>query len=188
MTSEKKKSISTTKGDGGETSLLDGTRTRKSALRPEAYGTLDEAQSFIGLARAHSRVPRVKENLLLVQHYIYVINSELACPPDKKDLLERKVNAGDVDRLTKIIDAIEAAVDLPPKFIVYGETKPSAFLDTARAVVRRAERALNRLEEAEKIDNQSIKAFINRLSDLLYLLARLEEREAGVPLRHPETP
>ncbi len=185
---KKKKSISTKKGDKGETSLLDGTRTRKSADRPEVYGTMDEAQAFVGLARARSNLPRVTEILLEIQNDIYMVNSELACPTESLHLLKRKIESGDVERLTAQVSAIEKELDLPPRFVLYGELETSALLDVARAVVRRAERALTRLEETETIENKNIKAFVNRLSDLLFVLARLEEREAGVPLRHPETP
>lgn len=188
MGAKKKKSISTKKGDKGETSLLDGSRTRKSADRPEVYGTMDEAQAFIGLARARSTVPRVTGLLLEIQNDIYMVNSELACPHESRHLLKRTVEEKDVDRLTRHVTSIEADLDLPPRFVLYGDTETSAVLDVARAVVRRAERALTRLEESETIENRNIKAYINRLSDLLFLLARLEEREAGVSPKHPETP
>jgi len=179
-------SITTKKGDKGKTSLLDGSRTGKGSLRPEAYGTLDEAQSFIGLARSKTGLSAVREALLEVQNDIYVINSELACPPESRHLLKRTLTAENVEKLTKRANEIEASLKLPPRFIVYGELETSALLDVARAVVRRAERAVARLEGADEIENTSIRAFINRLSDLLFLLARLEEREAKVPPRHPE--
>jgi len=190
MAAKKKKkttrSISTKKGDKGKTSLLDGSRTSKGSMRPEAYGTLDEAQSFIGLARSKTRLPAVQEALLEVQSSIYVINSELACPPESRHLLKRTIGPKDVDALTNRAREIEASLKLPPKFIIYGELETSALLDVARAVVRRAERAVSRLEGADEIENANIRAFINRLSDFLFLLARLEEREAGVVPRHPE--
>jgi len=186
MSPEDKKSISTGKGDKGLTSLLDGTRTEKGSTRPETYGTLDEASAFIGLARSKSRLPLVRKTLLEVQNRIYLINSELACPPESKHLLKRPLTEQDVEWITAASREIEGLVDLPPKFVIYGEMESSAVLDVARAVVRRAERVLARLETTDEVGNSSIKAFINRLSDLLFVLARHEEREAGVDLRHPE--
>ena len=81
---------------------------------------------------------------------------------------------------------MEAKLDLPPRFIIYGETEVGALLDIARAVVRRAERVFCALAEVEPIEPPELKPFINRLSDLLYLLARWDEKEAGIPPRHPE--
>ncbi len=185
---KKKKSISTRKGDRGETSLLDGSRTTKGSDRPEVYGTMDEAQAFVGLARAKSGVRRVTSILLEIQNDIFRLNAELACPDGSRHLLKGTIEGKDVERLDRHLSAIEEELDLPPRFVLYGELETSALLDVARAVVRRAERALTRLEENESIENEKIKAYINRLSDLLFVLARLEEREAGVRPRHPETP
>lgn len=183
---QRKKSISTGKGDKGKTSFLDGTRAQKGSARPEAYGTLDEASAFIGLARARSRIPAVKDGLLKAQNLIYRVNSELACPSESKHLLKNTISSADVDEISDMAGRIESDLDLPPRFILYGEEETSAVLDVARAIVRRAERAVSRLDEAENLENPSIAAFINRLSDLLFLLARLEEREAGLSSRHPE--
>ncbi len=185
MSADKKQSISTGGGDKGKTSLLGGSRTGKGSLRPEVYGTLDEASAFIGLARAKSSLPVVTEGLLLFQNLIYRANSELACPPESIHLIKNPLTAKDVQAVTAIVTAIEAQVKMPPKFILYGELETSALLDVARAVARRCERSLARLAGAETI-NPQITAFVNRLSDALYIMARLEEQDAGIPLRHPE--
>jgi cob(I)alamin adenosyltransferase len=185
MSADNKQSISTGGGDDGETSLLDGSRTGKGSLRPEVYGTLDEASAFIGLARVKTALPRVKEGLLLFQNLIFRANSELACPPESRRLLKKPLTAKDVQAVTDIVTAIEERVQMPAKFVLYGELETSALLDVARAVVRRCERSLARLAGAETI-NPQITAFVNRLSDALYIMARLEERDASVPLRHPE--
>jgi len=186
LTKKKKKSITTRRGDKGRTSLLDGTRTGKDSARPEAYGTLDEAAAFIGLARAKTGLPRVKETLLSVQNLIFRANAELACPPESRRLVKRPLTARDVETLTDLVAEIEGTLDLPPRFVIYGETETAALLDVARAVARRCERALARLDAEEEIGNPAIKAFVNRLSDALFILARLEEREAGVSPRHPD--
>lgn len=188
MTTEDRttKSISTRKGDRGKTSLLDGTRVGKDSLRPAVYGTLDEANAFMGLARAQSSDTGVNDILLTLQNLIYKVNAELACPAESKHLLKKKLTAQDLDWANQAGAGLEKELALPPKFVIYGETETSATLDVARAVIRRAERALVALDCTEEIDNPLIKPFINRLSDLLYLLARKQDRLAGKPLRHPD--
>jgi cob(I)alamin adenosyltransferase len=183
---EKVQSISTRKGDKGNTSLLDGTRVGKDSLRPAVYGTLDEANAFMGLARARARDANINEILLKLQNLIYKVNAQLACPAESKHLLKKSFTAQDLDWVNQASAALEAELKLPPKFVIYGETEASAILDVARAVIRRAERTLVALDCAEEIDNPHIKPFINRLSDLLYLLARKQDQLSGKPLRHPD--
>jgi cob(I)alamin adenosyltransferase len=187
MTNPKdKKSISTRKGDGGETSLFDGTRISKTAARPDVYGTLDEASSFMGLARAKTPLDRVREILLKLQNIIYLMNAELACPPEAKERLSRRLEEKHLTWVDRESAALEKELNLPMKFVLYGETEAGAVLDIARAVMRRAERLLVGLHAQEPLDNPHIRPLVNRLSDTLYLLARLEEKEAGLPFRHPD--
>lgn len=183
---EKRKSISTRRGDKGETSLLDGTRVGKDSLRPAVYGTLDEANAFMGLARAQAEDAQIKDMLLKLQNLIYKVNAQLACPPESKHLLKKNFTEQDLEWVNRASTDLEAELALPPKFVIYGETETSAVLDVARAVIRRAERALTTLASAEEIDNPHVKPFINRLSDTLYLLARKADRLSGKPLRHPD--
>ena len=121
-----------------------------------------------------------------MQSLIYLVNSELACPPEARDRLKRRFEPKDLAWIEERATGFEKRLDLPPRFVLYGETEAGAVLDIARAVVRRMERALTRLEAAEALGNPSITPFINRLSDLLYLLARWDERQSGVTPRHPE--
>jgi cob(I)alamin adenosyltransferase len=183
---ESGKSISTKKGDKGKTSLFDGTRVSKASLRPETYGTLDEACAFIGLARSKTGVSEIEKILFKIQSLIYLVNAELACPPEYKDNLKKRFEADHLKWTEEKASEIEKRLNLPPKFVVYGETETGAILDVARAVTRRTERILTLLDEAEPLDNPQVKPFINRLSDFLYLLARWEDAEAGKPPRHPE--
>jgi cob(I)alamin adenosyltransferase len=183
---DQKKSISTKKGDQGKTSLFDGTRVSKASLRPETYGTLDEASALIGLARARTGDPEIFKILLEIQTQIYLVNAELACPPEAKDRLNHRLEKKHLDALEAQASTIEKELNLPPRFVLYGETEAGAVLDVARAVVRRAERALSALDEAEPLDNPHVKPFVNRLSDALYLLSRWEEKKAGRAWRHPE--
>ena len=183
---KQRKSISTRKGDKGQTSLLDGTRVGKDSLRPGEYGTLDEANAFMGLARAQAEDSQISAILLKLQNLMYKVNAQLACPPESKHLLKKNFTEQDLAWVNQVSADLEAALNLPPKFVIYGETETSAVLDVARAVIRRAERALVALDSAEEIDNPHIKPFINRLSDLLYLLARKQDQLADRPLRHPD--
>lgn len=183
---DQKKSISTKKGDKGKTSLFDGTRVSKASLRPETYGTLDEASALIGLARSRTGDSEIFKILLEIQTQIYLVNAELACPPEAKDRLNHRLEKKHLEALEEKASAIEKELDLPPKFVLYGETEAGAVLDVARAVVRRAERSLNALDEAEPLDNPQVKPYVNRLSDALYLLSRWEEKKAGRAWRHPE--
>lgn len=178
-------SITTKKGDAGETGLLDNSRVLKVDPRPEAYGTLDEASSFLGLARATTEWVECKQWLLLMQNHIFVINSELACPVASIHLLKSVLRKDDLEALERISIDIENRLNLPRRFVIYGETRVSAILDIARAVVRRAERRIIALDLVEKLANPHILPYVNRLSDVLYLLARYEEFAHQVPYRHP---
>lgn len=178
-------SITTKKGDDGTTGLLDNSRVKKSDPRPETYGTLDEAAAFLGLARATTDLERTRDFLLTVQNHLYVINAELACPPEYLHLLKKKLTGDHLQKLETLAQSLEAELALPRKFVLYGESQVSALLDVARAVVRRAERRLVELIEQENVDNPSILAYLNRLSDALFLLARYEEFAHGIPFAHP---
>jgi len=164
---------------------LGSTHVAKYDLRPEAYGTLDEAAAFIGLARAQSDLDIVKDMLLTIQNHLYLINAELACPPDSKQVLKHRIEQKNLDEIEATSHEIEEKLDLPRKFVLYGQTKVSAILDVARAVVRRAERRIAELADSEGIDNKIILPYINRLSDTLFLLARYEEFAHHVPYAHP---
>lgn len=178
-------SITTKKGDDGTTGLLDNSRVKKSNLRPETYGTLDEAAAFLGLARATTDLERTRAFLLTVQNHLYLINAELACPPEYLHLLRKRLSADHLQKLEALAQAVEAELELPRKFVLYGESQVSALLDVARAVVRRAERRLVELCDRETVNNASILAYLNRLSDALFLLARYEEFAHGIPFAHP---
>ncbi len=175
----------TRKGDDGTTGLLDNSRVSKHDLRPETYGTLDEAAAFIGLARAKSSLQPTQELLLAIQGHIYLMNAELACPVEHLHLLTKKLTEAHLRQLEEPARTMEDELNLPNKFVLYGQSETSAYLDIARAVVRRAERRLTELNRAEKIANLTILPYINRLSDLLFLLARYEEFKNGIKSAHP---
>jgi cob(I)alamin adenosyltransferase len=177
--------ITTKKGDKGFTSLLGGSRVPKFHLRPETYGTLDELNSFLGMARAFSKDRLVKEILLTIQNHLFIIGSDLALSGKDRSLLKREITQEEVDWLTRLSTDFEASLKPEPRFILYGETKSSSILDVARAVSRRAERMIARMKSEKMLHNLKILKYLNRLSDVLYLLARYEEKKAGVKPRHP---
>lgn len=167
----------TRKGDQGYTDLL-GDRVPKYHLRPETYGTIDEATSFIGLARAMAASQRTKEILIDVQRDLYLMMAELAFAPDMKQQ-RYHITAEHVKRVEVETDRLSAEVELPPQFVLPGDTVPGGALDVARAVIRRAERLAVRLAHEGESDNPEVLAYLNRLSSLLFILARFEDREAG---------
>lgn len=168
----------TRKGDEGYTDLL-GDRVPKYAPRPETYGTIDEATSIIGLARALATSERTKTILVDVQRDLYLMMAELAFAPD---IQQRRYHITDdhVKRIERETDQLSAEVTLPPHFVLPGDTVAGGALDVARAVVRRAERLAARLAHDGVIDNEQVLAYLNRLSSLLFILARFEDKEAGV--------
>jgi ATP:cob(I)alamin adenosyltransferase len=167
-------SITTKTGDGGETSLWTGERVRKDDLRVEAYGSLDELSSFLGLAAHSCRLPETLEALELVQRNLYKACSELASSHRPQGPL---LTQADEEKITEAIHAIEAAVPLTG-FVLPGSTPGSAALDVARTVCRRAERRMVALASREDL-GQSLRLYINRLSDYLFMLARREEASLG---------
>jgi len=164
------------KGDRGFTSLLGGQRIPKSGPRPEAYGTLDEASSALGLARASAAQPKTKEIILSLQKDLLILGAELATAPEDVQKFAYRITPVHVDRLEQLIDELQNEVTLPQEFILPGKTMTSAAIDLARAIIRRAERKAVRLMQERIITNNEVLRFLNRLADLLFTLARYEER------------
>jgi ATP:cob(I)alamin adenosyltransferase len=178
-------SISTKKGDKGFTGLLGGRRVPKYHLKPETYGTVDELNSFLGMARATSKDRRVRKILFNIQNHLFIIGSELALSGRDRDLLKGKIAQEEVEWLSRLSTDFETSLKLKPGFIIYGETQISSILDVARAVSRRVERLVAKMKSKKMLHNLKILEYLNRLSDVLYLLARHEEKRAKVKLKHP---
>ena len=171
--------IYTKSGDEGETGLLFGGRISKADIRTEAYGSTDHAVSAIGLARALSDDERVKDILLEVQREMFMIGAELATDNSNRHHLLRRfriVSEDDVARLESLIDQLNEEVRLPPKFIIPGASPGSAAIDVARTQTRNAERRVIELRNRDMLPNAQIMIYLNRLSDLLFMLARYEDR------------
>jgi cob(I)alamin adenosyltransferase len=170
--------IYTRKGDDGTTSLWYGGRVSKANLRTEAYGTLDEAASALGVARSLCDDERLRSDVLRLQNELFVAGAELATAPEARERLEPGVSAVSdemVARLERDIDSYMAEVRLPPKFVIPGGTRLSAELDVARAVLRRAERRIVALAEAEELPGSSLLPYVNRAADLLFAMARFAD-------------
>jgi cob(I)alamin adenosyltransferase len=171
--------IYTRKGDDGTTGLWYGGRVPKHGGRPEAYGSVDEAASALGLARAVAdRDGELYADILRVQNELFIAGAELATAPEAAGRLEAgvsKVTTDMVDRLEADIDRYMERVDLPPKFVIPGGTELSARLDVARAAVRRAERRVAALKDAGELVDQTVVTYMNRLSDALFAMARFAD-------------
>ena len=169
--------IYTAKGDTGSTDLL-GERVGKDDPRIDLLGALDEATSAIGLGRAHATIANWRELLIQAQRDLYQLMAELAFVDDLRPDAYR-LPADRVAWLETSIAAVEATVQLPPQFVLPGDTVAGAALDVARTVVRRAERLAVALDRAGQVPNPEILRYLNRLSSLLFIVARAEDLAAG---------
>jgi len=164
--------IYTRTGDEGKTSLGDGSRVDKHALRVEAYGTIDEANAVLGIARLHAE-PGTEAQLARIQNEMFDLGADLCTPAVEDEAAGSRLRMiqSQIDRLEAEIDAANA--DLAPlnSFILPAGSPLATHLHLARTVVRRAERLMTRLAEAEPVNPIAI-AYANRLSDLLFVLAR----------------
>ena len=172
--------IYTRTGDAGETSLFDGTRVMKHDDRVDAYGEVDETNAWLGLARASHLDADLDVALVQIQRDLFALGAQLADPADKIADRVTKATLGDTDvaRLEAIIDRLDT--ELPPlrRFILAGGTPAGAALHVARTVCRRAERRMVALQPP--VDPVLLR-YVNRLSDLLFVLARAVNHRAGVP-------
>ena len=171
--------VTTRTGDDGYTGLIGRERVPKWDPRPETFGTLDEATSALGLARAVTEDERIKEAILRLQRELYLVMAELALSPEAYADSQFKVTEEHVAGLERLAEELKAEVEIGHVFVIPGETLPSAALDLARAVVRRGERLAARLFHEGTIANAEVLRYLNRLSDLLFVLARYEEARAG---------
>ena len=198
---ERKSAVATRRGDDGTTGLLfGGERVFKDDPRTEAFGAVDEAIAALGLARAeldvksqYGTIPRALDGLpgllLRLQRELFVVGAELATAPEaigRQKPGVTRVTAEMVDDLDAVLAVTEAAVELPREFVVPGETRLSATLELARTIVRRAERRAVALRRIAPIPEDRLVAYLNRLADLLWILARAAEQaesRAATPSR-----
>jgi cob(I)alamin adenosyltransferase len=174
--------IYTKKGDDGTTSLWYGGRVPKHHGRTDAYGTLDEACSQLGVARALcvDDEPELAADILRLQDDLFVAGAELATAPEAAERLEdgiSRVTGEMVAWMEERIDRYMAEVDLPPKFVIPGGNRRSAQLDVARTVIRRAERRISELAAEGELASETVIHLVNRASDLAYAMARWADVE-----------
>lgn len=166
--------IYTKTGDKGTTGLYGGSRVYKDSARVEAYGAIDEANAFIGLAYAEITDEEQREVLQEAQKKLYVLSAELASDSNGITKLKERITDEDIEKLEVLIDKY---MELPGKFTEFvtpGKNKTSALLHVARTVVRTAERRMTTIDKEEGL-REEIKKYVNRLSDFLYAIARYEE-------------
>ncbi|HUX88181.1 MAG TPA: cob(I)yrinic acid a,c-diamide adenosyltransferase [Chloroflexota bacterium] len=169
--------VTTRTGDLGYTGLLGSERVPKYDARIEALGLVDEATSALGLARASVSEPRVRSLILQQQEALYRLMAELATTPDAAGKLKMTgISEANVSALEAATEEIKRDVDIANRFIIPGGTMAGAALDLARTVIRRAERHLAQMVHRGQIGNSYVLPFVNRLSDLVFVLARYVER------------
>ncbi len=198
---ERKSAVATRRGDDGTTGLLfGGDRVWKDDVRTETYGDVDEAVAALGLARAElarkaqdgalpHTLARLGDIVLRIQRELFVVGADLATAPGHRDQQrpgQTRVTAEMVDGLDAILAETEAAIELPREFVVPGESPLSASLELARTIVRRAERRAVAFRRSEPVEDDHLLPYLNRLADLLWVLARAAEKaesRAAVPSR-----
>jgi len=172
--------IYTRTGDRGDTSLYGGQRVPKDALRIEAYGTIDELNSVLGTVRAVNTDEEIDSILTQVQHRLFELGADLATPRSVSKKRIKRFEPEDAKPLEKIIDAFGEHLRPLRSFILPGGSPVAARLHFARTVCRRAERTVVRLSRNEEI-GEGITVYLNRLSDMLFVLARYANHVAKVP-------
>ena len=175
--------IYTRAGDAGETSLGDGSRVPKTDPRIEAYGTVDELNSFLGLALARGVPEEFRPWLEQVQNDLFDLGADLSVPlEDERERL--RVTSAQVERLEELCDLVNAGLEPLRSFVLPGGTESAALLHVARAICRRAERRAAALAQAQDVNPVAL-AYLNRLSDLLFILARAANAGSQEPLWKP---
>ncbi len=170
--------IYTKTGDSGETSLFGGQRVSKNHSRIDAYGTVDELNAIIGIVRSSEPNPVIEDMLDRIQNELFVLGADLATPPEKNTHIDR-INQNYVSRLEKDIDFLEQDLPALKSFILPGGSSGAAQLHQARTVCRRAERICFSCRQSEIISDEAL-IFLNRLSDLLFVMARHQNQSKNI--------
>lgn len=178
--------IYTRKGDKGTTGLIGGTRLPKHHLRIEAYGTVDELNSYLGLVRDLYPEREIEQEILVIQDRLFTLGSHLASDPEKSRMKLPEIHASDVELLEKAIDRMDAQVPPLTQFVLPGGHPTVSHTHIARCVCRRAERLVAALSEEAPVETE-ILMYLNRLSDYLFQLARYFSHKLGA-IESPWTP
>ena len=167
--------VTTGTGDTGYTGLLGEQRVAKYDPRPDTFATVDEATSALGLARAVTQDQKVKDIIFRIQQELYLLMGELATPAENYEKIGLRMTPEHVQRLEQVEEELKREVEIPNKFIIPGDTHDGAALDLARTIIRRAERLAVKLLHDGIIENKEVVRYLNRLSDLVFILARYVE-------------
>ena len=168
-------SVVTKTGDHGTTKFFSGEEIEKSHPQVEAYGTLDELNSAMGLAKSFSKNSTVQSQLHQIQKRLFTLGMELATEPQKQLRLKDRITSADITLIEGIIHVHETSLNLPPEFIIPGKNSASAAIDVARTIARRLERHMWQLKKRGFYSNDVALVWVNRLSDFLFIAARVEE-------------
>ena len=172
--------VTTGTGDTGYTGLLGSERVAKYDPRPDTFGTVDEATSALGLARAMTQDAKVKKIIFHIQNELYYLMAELATTPENYEQMGFRMTTEHVQRLEQVEEALKQEVEIPNKFIIPGDTPDGAALDLARTIIRRAERMAVKLLHDGVIENGEVVRYLNRLSDLVFIIARYIEVKSSL--------
>ncbi len=167
-----KRKITTKKGDKGRTNLYSGRRVDKDSLQVEALGSIDELNSYLGLLKAQDKRKKIKSIIENIQRDLFLIGAEVAVSTSYRKKLAKKINKKEIDKIERLIKDFEQKISLKKDFSLPGQNLASASTDIARVIARRAERRVVSLWKRKLLRNPSILIYLNRLSDLLFLLAR----------------
>jgi cob(I)alamin adenosyltransferase len=167
--------VYTRTGDEGLTSLIGGKRVSKDSLRVNAYGDIDELNAVLGIARSQAKDNEIKTIISAIQNDLFIIGADLASP---MDIVAPRIKANNISQLERTIDKFLKELDPLKEFILPTGTGGGHYLHLARTVARRAERSIVKLKKEEKI-NENVLKYVNRLSDLLFVMARIENKRAG---------
>lgn len=171
--------IYTKKGDSGETFLFGGRRVIKDHSRINACGTVDEVNSILGIVRSCDPANELESILERLQNELFILGTDLATPHDKHNRVQR-ITRNHVKQLENDIDRLDSTLEPLSSFILPGGSREAAYLHLARTVCRRAERAGISSRKSEKISDEVV-AYLNRLSDLLFVMARFQNKSKGIP-------
>lgn len=172
--------VTTGTGDDGYTGLLGEQRVPKYDPRPDTFGTIDEATSALGLARATTQDFRVKAIIYAIQQELYLLMGELATPPEHYEKINLRITPEHTQGLERTEEMLKHEIEIPNKFIIPGDTVNGAALDLARTIIRRAERMTVKLLHEGVITNTEVVRYLNRLSDLVFILARYVEEKSSL--------
>tara|TARA_Y100000590_G_scaffold189451_5_gene215826 strand:+ start:312 stop:872 length:561 start_codon:yes stop_codon:yes gene_type:complete len=175
--------IYTKYGDDGDTGLLYGGRVSKADLRCEAYGTVDEAISSLGLARSLAKSNEIKPIIKEIQEDLFTIGAELATDLTQYDLLVKhfRITTNDmISKLEQFIDSLNDQLTLPRQFIIPGGSPASGALDLSRSIIRRAERRVVSLKDMDLLKNSLVLKYLNRSADLIFIMARFEDKDLPI--------